>query len=139
MSKKCESCGSPVVTGRGPSGFTEHHREGGLDCVRTQLAQSAVHMVILHKILNYVHFVLTDGGPIDGDLGNSVQLAADRIKARAVEAGAQVERLRGAIRAALRHDLAPGGWGGPAAENILIKALAAKPKALSTAEGGAEE
>ncbi|HUX03243.1 MAG TPA: hypothetical protein VMY35_19955 [Phycisphaerae bacterium] len=48
----------------------------------------AIRMTILHKILNYVHFVLTDGGPIDGDLGNSVQLAADRIKAREEKAEA---------------------------------------------------
>ncbi|HUX02164.1 MAG TPA: hypothetical protein VMY35_14460 [Phycisphaerae bacterium] len=93
MNEKCESCGSAVVTAPEPSGFVEHHREGGLDCVRTQLA-----------------------------------------KVRE-----EAKRLREAIREALRHDLAPGGWGGPAAENILIKALAVKdppsPEAMA-AKGG---
>ena len=40
MSGKCESCGLPVVAVCNRAGVVESHREGGLDCVRTQLAQA---------------------------------------------------------------------------------------------------
>ena len=38
MSGKCESCGLPVVAVCNRAGVVESHREGGLDCVRAQLA-----------------------------------------------------------------------------------------------------
>jgi len=84
------------------------HEVGGRECVERQLAQARereatekarceqaeFRLAVLRKILEYVHFVLTDGGFVDGDLGNSVQLAADRIKTRADTVEAEVKRLR---------------------------------------------
>jgi hypothetical protein len=45
----------------------------------------------LVKVLEYVHHVLTGGGPVEADLCNSVQLAADRL-------AAEVARLRTRLR-----------------------------------------
>jgi len=45
---------------------------------------------------------------------------------RADKAEVKNKGLREAVVMALQHDLAPGGWGGPAAMRILEDALAAK-------------
>lgn len=84
-------------------------------------------LATLEKVLQYVHHVLTDGGPIEADLCNSVQLAADGLRQR-------VEELEAELYDA-RHSLAHCVPGRKAAEAKLARVVEILESARASADG----